>query len=184
MAKSEQIKPKASAVMLVLPLAWLVPGAGHLYLRRPVRAVVLFITVHVLFWSGVSVGGVFTVNPRDEIWWCRAQLCAGASGAISYWRQRAEYAKHERTAISAMGRAGGYATSEAHRREELAEEVNDILAGEGLALVPPASSLAYILSGVAGMLNLMCIFDALILSLMGRCGEPAPVGQRDQEQAA
>jgi hypothetical protein len=39
-------------------LAWAVPGAGHLALGQRVRGTVLLITIALTFWTGVAVGGV------------------------------------------------------------------------------------------------------------------------------
>ena len=38
---------------------------------------------------------------------------------------------------------------------------------EGVALVAPTETIARAYAGIAGLLNIMCIFDALILSVMG-----------------
>ena len=151
-------------------LAWLVPGTGHWYLDKPVRAAVLFVVIHVLFWSGVAIGGVFTVNPRQEVWWCRAQMLTGLSGLCSYQRQKVVYAQHQQAVVADLPNT--YKSNRAYQ-QQLALAVQDRLARANLALVPPASGLAYVLTGVAGMLNLMCAFDAVMLALMGRTGEEA-----------
>jgi len=158
-------------------LAWLIPGAGHWYLRRPVRAVILFLTIHGLFWTGVAVGGVFTVNPRQEAWWCRAQLGTGASGLFSYFRQMIEHRRFEQEAISELGRHDASSAA-------IKDRVNMAIAKEKLALVSPTRDPAYVFSGVAGMLNIMCVFDVIILSLMGQLGEgPARRrGRREQRE--
>jgi hypothetical protein len=162
--KTDKTTPKANPVLAGL-LAWLVPGAGHWYLDRPIRAAVLFVVIVGLFWSGVAIGGVFTVNPRQETWWCRAQFLTGLSGVISYQRQKTTYGQFRRDVVKEQP----YPLTE----EQIAAEADDRLARANLALVPPASGVAYVLSGVAGMLNLMCIFDAIMLALMGQWGEPA-----------
>lgn len=43
--------------MLACTLAWLVPGAGHLYLRRPFKAVTFFCLVLLTFFLGLSLHG-------------------------------------------------------------------------------------------------------------------------------
>jgi len=176
MVKTVQPQPQPRQTVFVLAglLAWLAPGTGHWYLGRPVRAVVLFVTIHAMFWSGVAIGGVFTVNPRDETWWCRAQLCTGASGLVGFYRQKREYDR-------IVGQARAAPDQQTATRQSLADAVVELQARQRLALVPPASGLAYVLSGVAGMLNLMCIFDAIMLSLMGRFGEPRglPHGRKE-----
>ena len=57
------------------------------------------------------------------------------------------------------------------------------LADEGLVLARPANSLAYVFSGVAGLLNVMCVFDAIMLAAMRQYGEPPPTPRRETEVA-
>ncbi len=51
-------------------LAWLIPGAGHFYLGRRVRGIIIFLVIAVTFWAGIAMGGAMTVdklvvaNPR------------------------------------------------------------------------------------------------------------------------
>jgi hypothetical protein len=144
-------------------LAWLVPGAGHWYLDRPIRAAVLFVAIQALFWSGVAIGGIFTVNPRQEIWWSRAQRLTGLSGLVWHQRQNAMHARYYRKAVQDYG--GGADPN------VLSAAADQQLTRDHLALVQPAAGLAYVLSGVAGMLNLMCIFDAIMLAMLGQWGE-------------
>ena len=162
--------------VLAAALAWILPGAGHWYIGRPARAVVLFLVVNGLFWGGVAIGGVFTVNPRDERWWFYAQSITGASAAIGWERQQLKYNRllsqvdRDRVPLTRAGMQG---------------EMDAIIAREGLAMVLPGSDVALICTGVAGMLNLLCIFDALLLSLMGRYGESGEgprQGPRPQER--
>lgn len=160
-------QPKSTLPVLAGILAWIVPGAGHWYLGRRVRAVILFAVIQGLFWTGVALGGIFTVNPREEAWWSRAQLCTGLSGVASWIRQDREFKdiveKLQSDAAKGLGRT-----------EDHADRIDAALAKRHEALAPPTSDVALVLSGVAGMLNLMCIFDAVLLSLMGRYGEPRP----------
>ena len=162
--KPRTIPPLAAA------LAWILPGAGHWYLGRRVRAVILFLAIHGLFWAGVGVGGVFTMNPREELWWSRAQFCTGASGVISWLRQDRTYAEVVKDAIPSGARL---------TVEQRADAIGAELARRDLALVPPGGDIALVFSGVAGMLNLMAAFDALMLSLMGRYGEPDQSPRRE-----
>ncbi len=144
-------------------LAWAIPGAGHWFIGRRVRGVILFVTITALFWSGVAIGGVFTVDPREELWWSRAQLCTGLSGIVGYYRQEAYY-----------GEADTGQTERAIRAR---------IAADDLALVAPAATLAHVFSGVAGLLNLLCIMDVVFLGAMGVRGEHPP-GETARQEAA
>jgi hypothetical protein len=44
----------------------------------------------------------------------------------------------------------------------------------------PAAGVARAYTGIAGMMNLLCIFDVLMLGLMGVWGEP-PATETDEE---
>ena len=153
-------------------LAWLIPGAGHVYLGRAVRGVILCLCINALFWTGVAVGGVFTVEPVTQRWWFAAQMCTGASGLAAWYRQ-----DRVRDRISASidapaprrGRAGGAAWQ---------REFTEAVIQDNLDLNYPSDTVARAYSGVAGMLNLMAIFDAVMLAGLGRVGEPPPQGKQ------
>jgi hypothetical protein len=53
-------------------------------------------------------------------------------------------------------------------------EVDAELQKEGLVMLYPTENVARAYAGVAGMLNLLCIIDAIILSFMGVYGEREP----------
>lgn len=174
MAKSERTIKKPNPVLTTV-LAWAVPGAGHLYLGRPVRALILFLVIHLMFWSGIAIGGVFTVNPRDEFWWFNGQMLTGASGVASWYRQRLQYADVLAEANERLRQFDAGRPAETIARERV-EIVDAVMTEKGLNPVSP-DTIPFVLTGVAGMLNLMCAFDALMLSLMGRRGEPKRGGQ-------
>jgi len=149
-------------------LAWILPGAGHLYLRRPVRGFIVFVTIAALFWGGVAMGGVLTVDQYNERWWFAAQMLAGAHGLASWQRQTALYndLMNEHDLDPPLPDPGGEVS--------LAQlKMDAVLAEDKLALVAPTDTVARAYAGVAGMLNLMCIFDAIALALIGSAGEPA-----------
>ena len=48
---------------LVLLAGWLVPGLGHLLLKKPIRAALLFVSIVAMFVIGMSLHGkLYTVN--------------------------------------------------------------------------------------------------------------------------
>lgn len=47
-------------------LAWLAPGAGHLYLRRPLKATIFFCLVLVMFFLGLSLHGRAYIVDREQ----------------------------------------------------------------------------------------------------------------------
>jgi len=145
--------------IIALALAWLVPGAGHVYIGRVGRGVIIFLTISALFWAGMAMGGAMTVDCDRERWWCVSQMLTGVHGLVGWQVQRA--------ALRSVGVSPVTALRDPSRADKQ-------LAEEGLALVAPTGTVARAYAGVAGLLNLMCIFDALVLSLMGVFGETAP----------
>ena len=146
---------------LALVLAWLVPGAGHYYVGRKVRGVVIFLTLSAMFWTGVALGGVMTVDARGERWWFVADMFTGVHGLVSYQRQKAVYADPKI-----------FPPQEAMLLQNEAV-VDERLAKAGIVLAHPGDTVARTYAGIAGFLNLMCMFDAVMLALMGQVGEPS-----------
>jgi hypothetical protein len=91
------------------------------------------------------------VDSAQERWWFIAEAFTGIHGLIGWHRQREAYQ---------------------HLREVPGGSLDERMKNAGVALVAPADTVARAYSGVAGLLNLMCIFDALMLSIMGVRGEP------------
>lgn len=164
-------KPLRSNPVIALVLAWLIPGAGHVYLRRPIHGVVIFLTITATFWAGVGFGGVMTVDPRADRWWFMAETLTGINGLVGNARQKRVYAD--------IAKDDPRLT-----RIDSSEKVQDVdiaLAEKGVALVYPADVVARAYAGVAGLLNLLCIFDATTLAIMG--APPLTPPKRDDEPA-
>ncbi|MBS3822246.1 MAG: hypothetical protein GVY16_06900 [Planctomycetes bacterium] len=186
-----QRKPNWLIALIATALAWLLPGAGHVYLGRRVRGAILFVTITATFWSGVAMGGVMTVDSRYESWWFLAQQMTGANGAVSWARQDRIYQElardediqdmlRDRQATYQQGRHGELPPLEitpapGGRPDKLRMLVDLELQQMrgGIALAHPTAGVARAYTGVAGLMNLLCIFDAMMLALMGVRGEPA-----------
>jgi len=165
---------KSRAMPLVaLILAWLVPGAGHAYIGRIARGIVIFVAIAATFWAGVAMGGVMTVDYHGERWWFIAQMCSGVHGLVSWHRQQTVYDRL--TEDLRVVDPDTARSSEVSYQQML---IDQKLARDKLVLVAPADTVARAYAGVAGLLNLMCIFDAVILAILGVSGEP----QRQPEQ--
>lgn len=164
MAKT-QGKTRPSPLLAIL-LAWLVPGAGHLYIGRTVRGIIIFVTITATFWAGIAMGGVMTVDRQNEGWWFVADMLTGVNGLVGWRLQSRVYDRITGDPDVDWRPPGGYDPA-AWR----VTQIDKKLAKEGLALVAPTETIARAYAGVAGMLNLMCIFDACILAVMGVTGE-------------
>ncbi len=52
--------------MLVLIVGWLIPGAGHFMLRKPIRGLLLFVSIVAMFAIGIALQGkIYTPNTGD-----------------------------------------------------------------------------------------------------------------------
>jgi hypothetical protein len=161
MTRRKKSLPNPAVTLL---LACAVPGAGHVYLGRAKRGLIIFVTVAALFWSGVAIGGVMTVDPQSDRWWFIAQMFTGSHGLVAWQREK-------KTVQKLMAPAGS-------------ETLDQRLIQAKIHLSGQAETIARAYSGVAGLMNLMCIFDALLLSAMGVRGEPAADEQDKKEAVA
>ncbi|MFP4355160.1 MAG: DUF6677 family protein [Phycisphaerae bacterium] len=160
--------------IIAAALAWLIPGAGHLYLGRWQRALIIFLVITLTFWTGMALGGVLTVDYYYERWWFLAQMFAGIHGVIGWYMQDQLYDRLMAEHPEELGKLEPVAGPVVPEQQV---QVDVYLAKEGVALTDPTSVVARAYSGVAGLLNLMCIFDALALGLMGVRSEPTRTGK-------
>ena len=113
-------------------LAWLVPGLGHIYIGERTRGMVYLITVTLTFWTGVAIGSVQgTVAPKSRKLWFVAQVCTGGNALAAYALHRQVDPKS--ASSETLMSAGHWASAEV--------------------------GVHY--TGVAGLLNLLIIFDAI-----------------------
>lgn len=59
---------------IVALLGWLIPGAGHLAIKETKRAAIIFVTVTVLFVTGLYIGSIGIIDPVTARLWYMAQL--------------------------------------------------------------------------------------------------------------
>ena len=135
-APQTPVEASQRSTPLAAVLAWLIPGMGHWYLGYRDRAIVFFVTITVTFWGGVALGGVrSTVNAGENGPWLAAQLCAGPQTfAALMWGKSLP-----KPSIS----------SASYDRYEASY---------------PASDISVVYAGIAGLLNLLVIIDALARS--------------------
>ena len=179
--------------LVALVLAWLVPGAGHVYIGRVVRGVIIFVTISATFWAGMAMGGVMTIDRENERWWFVAEMFTGVHGLVG-WRLServyddidARLANDRRYAEQTRNLAQKYngRVPGAIRQDFRSQYVCDLLVEKSLALVPPAETVARAYAGVAGLLNLLCIFDAVILAIIAARGGDIRQAKVKPDQAA
>jgi hypothetical protein len=129
-------------------LAWLIPGLGHIYLGQRGRGLVCLVTITATFWTGVAIGGVrSTIDPHNRKLWFLAQLGTGGNAM-------AGYGFHRLVADNPLRKGQQYVTAQ-------------------WAAVDVGTHY----TGVAGLLNLLVIFDAV-----GRA-EPSPGSRREKQRS-
>ncbi len=163
MSDKKKTSPPIAALALIL--AWIVPGLGHIYLGKYLRGAVIFLAIGATFWAAVGMGGVMTVDYQNQRWWFAAQMLTGVHGIVGWERQRRVYE-------GLSQELGPPPEMTSSTRANWALRTDKALAREEIALVAPTSTIALAYAGVAGLLNIMCIFDATLLGLMGVRGEP------------
>lgn len=173
---SDKKKTSRPIAALALVLAWLVPGLGHIYLGRKLRGIIIFLAIGATFWASVGIGGVMTVDYQNERWWFAAEMLTGIHGITGWERQRRVYEE-------LAEELGPPPEITSPTRANWILQTDRALARDEIALVAPTSTIARAYAGVAGLLNLMCIFDATILALMGVTGEFRPRKQQEQPEA-
>lgn len=133
---STELPAQRTASLVRMPVAgflsWLVPGLGHIYIGDRGRGIICLVTIVVTFWTGIAIGGVQgTVAPRARRLWFVAQLGTGGNTLAAY---ALHYHVDPETARSSrLSVISHYASSEV--------------------------GVHY--TGVAGLLNLLVIFDAV-----------------------
>ena len=185
--KTDQVLPLAA-----LALAWLIPGAGHVYLGRPVRGGIIFLTIAATFWAGMAMGGVMTVDKQTERWWFVADMFAGVHGLVGwrlservYHRLSVELEAKRRFQEQKKDLAGQYSRAPRQALRDLRRQYfQEMLARDGLALAAPTDNVARAYAGVASLLNLLCIFDAVILALMRSAAQPPPHAKNKRQGAS
>ena len=115
-------------------LAWLVPGLGHLWIGERMRGWIILTTIGLTFWAGIVIGGVRgTVDPGRL--WFLAQVTGGGHTIMAFY-----LGQHSQRSLAESGRP--VATQAISSRWQGAE-------------------IGTVYTGVAGLLNVLAILDAL-----------------------
>ena len=125
-------------------LAWLVPGLGHFYLGEHWRGVIFLAVITSTFWGGVAIGGV---------------------------KSTVDARSHPAWFVAELCTAGNAAAG-LLLRSRLPEAGRDRVSPYVAAW--PADDIGIVYCGVAGLLNMLVILDALGRGASrGRKGLPA-----------
>ena len=131
MAKPAQNSTPDSAIYFVGLLAWLIPGGGHWMLGMRDRALIIFFAVTSTFILGLALGSIEVIDPQHSKAWFFAQILTGLPTIIVTFLQN-----------NSVG-------------------VLQTLDAQGHAIFGRGVDLAQVYTGIAGLLNLLCVVDAL-----------------------
>jgi TM2 domain-containing membrane protein YozV/DNA-directed RNA polymerase subunit RPC12/RpoP len=142
-------------------LAWIVPGLGHLYLGHRARGITILVVITSTFWCGVAIGGVkSTVDLKENRIWFLAQICTGGQAiAATIWSSRLAPVVYEcptcHSELAGKPTVGTVCPSCQHRFT-----AKDDIRQLRLAFWPQVD-IAIVYTGIAGLLNLLAILDAI-----------------------
>lgn len=85
-------------MLLIVGLAgWLIPGGGHLVLKKYWHAIIIFVTIAATFGIGLYIGSVGVINPVGAKPWYVAQIMnTPAVAALGQMTKTEEYAVYGR----------------------------------------------------------------------------------------
>ena len=145
---------------LSIGLGWLIPGAGHVAIGQTTRGIIFAVVIHGLFAAGMLVGGVRSINPPDQAIWSYTQFMAGWPMIVSNYIQK-QYAPQIQQLESDAKPPKIPVDDVEGRRKFLADH-------SLLAYSPELKDVGAVYCGIAGMLNLLVMFDVLVRISGGR----------------
>jgi hypothetical protein len=69
-------------VVVVAILAWLIPGAGHVFIKEKKRGIIIFATITLTFLAGLYIGSIGVIDPVNSKPWYFGQMLTSPMVAI------------------------------------------------------------------------------------------------------
>lgn len=167
MTRKQATKPRKPSSSIAGLLAWVFPGLGHWYLGHRARAVTIMVALTLTFWCGVAIGGVkSTVDPVQNRLWFLAQICTGSHTIVAaIWSSRLAPVVYKCPSCDSL--LGG----KPHAGEVCGECNEAVLSLESATHTRlafwPQSDIAIVYTGIAGLLNVLVILDAIARAEIG-----------------
>jgi len=159
---------------MALVLAWLVPGLGHVLLGERARGVIFAVTIHGLFAAGMLIAGVRAINPPEQQIWTYTQFLTGWPMLVANSVEKSQMAKF-RQSMETLQRDGvempdGQFLTRPPVDDDSQTAIADrIRFGKEaikryplLSNHPKVHDIGAVYCGIAGMLNLLVMFDVLL----------------------
>lgn len=125
-------------LLIVAILAWIVPGAGHFFIKEKKRAAIIFVTITATFAIGLFIASIAVVDPVGAWPWYIGQMLTSPGVAL-------------------IAQAAQHAT-EIGPNEELIPLVS----------YGRAHDVGQIYTAIAGAMNLLAIISAVYMAHSGR----------------
>ncbi len=161
MTKTRTSRRPASSSSIAGLLAWILPGLGHWYLGHRVRAIIIMVVIAVTFWCGVAIGGVkSTVDLNENRLWFLAQICTGSHTTVAaIWSGRLD------PVVDVCPACGAKLAHKPRVGDTCAhcdQPITNAASATRLRLAFwPQIDIAIVYTGIAGLLNLLVILDAI-----------------------
>lgn len=147
--------------MLALVLAWVVPGLGHMVIGQKARGVVFFVTIHLLFAAGMLIGGIRAINPPEQPIWTYTQMLTGWPMLVA--DRLADHAAAEQPNLEKTYDEHRTPVNDDSRVSERIDYAKEEFAKyPQLTYHPKVQDIGAVYCGIAGMLNLLVLFDVLL----------------------
>ncbi len=165
--------------LLALVLAWAVPGLGHIMIGQKARGIVFMVTIHALFAAGLLIGGIRAINPPDQAIWTYTQFLTGWPMLVANFEEKNRF---EPIYVQPDPRDGNhrppirieFENEAAAKNIDLNDQTNEGLAKRKaftedfiaryplFSYHPKVQDMGAVYCGIAGMLNLLVMFDVLL----------------------
>jgi len=74
MARSRLSQNPIQMVIIVALAGWLIPGCGYLLLKEISRALIIFVTIALIFGLGIYIGSIGVIDPVGANLWYVVQM--------------------------------------------------------------------------------------------------------------
>jgi hypothetical protein len=173
---------------LSLVLAWAVPGLGHFLLGEKKHGIIFALTIHALFAGGLLLGGIRAINPPDQPIWTYTQFLTGWPMVICNRIERTMDPKLQ----AAYAAESEYMSNRPSINDESPEDIakrqayaKAYIADHPLFIYhPKVQDIGAVYCGIAGMLNLLVMFDVLLRITGSVREDPTVVRKRQDAEAA
>jgi hypothetical protein len=146
---------------LALILAWIVPGLGHFLLGERARGLVFALTIHGLFALGMLIAGVRAINPPEQAIWTYTQFLSGWPMLVANRIEKIKGEEYRR--LYAQYDQQRPNEKDETKKEERREYANEFMKRHPIFTNhPKIQDIGAVYCGIAGMLNLLVMFDVLL----------------------